>query len=137
LWLIGTIEDSIIPCLALRGVATAIARSPSLRAKILLLNHSNDRETEGYDGADYVHAMVRTLNGTYYKESYGLGNASTTYPVAAFITDVVYLKGSKVKVDVKHMTALGVKCTEVEGKGEGFDAEIVRHAIDRILIPQR
>ena len=27
---------SIIPCLALRGIATSIARSPSLRAKILL-----------------------------------------------------------------------------------------------------
>ena len=62
---------SIIPCLALRGVATGIARSSSLRAKILLcewtfvielfyrpeellVNYKNDRETDGYTAADYI-----------------------------------------------------------------------------------
>jgi hypothetical protein len=64
--------DSIIPCLALRGVAAGIARSSSLRAKILLcewtfpkqlfywhmvelsVNYKNDRETDGYTAADYI-----------------------------------------------------------------------------------
>jgi hypothetical protein len=63
---------SIIPCLALRGVAAGIARSCSLRAKILLcewtfpkqfffyypekiaVNYKNDRETDGYTAADYI-----------------------------------------------------------------------------------
>lgn len=33
------VEGSIIPCLSLRGVAASIARSRSLRAKILLCKH--------------------------------------------------------------------------------------------------
>lgn len=64
---------SIIPCLAIRGVATAIARSRSLRAKVLLraciiqslhlsirthhgvvVNAQNDRETDGYTAVGYI-----------------------------------------------------------------------------------
>jgi hypothetical protein len=66
---------SIIPCLALRGVASAIANSHSLRAKVLfckpthsyclerrlrahqastLVNSKNDRETEGYTAVTYI-----------------------------------------------------------------------------------
>jgi len=66
----GSLWTSIIPCLALRGVAAGIARSSSLRAKILLcvsfmplsypsskypiVNSDNDRETDGYTAADYI-----------------------------------------------------------------------------------
>lgn len=49
-------------------------------------------------------AIVRTLNAQYQMQPYGLGNASTTYPVSAFITDLVYLEGTTVHVDVKHIT---------------------------------
>ena len=65
------IFTSIIPCLSLRGVATAIARSRSLHAKVLLrrcslhfvhlpkrskfvVNSQNDRETENYTAVDYI-----------------------------------------------------------------------------------
>ncbi|CAE6471288.1 unnamed protein product, partial [Rhizoctonia solani] len=58
----GSLWTSIIPCLALRGVASAIAKSASIQAKILLLNGQNDRETEGYTAEDYVNAIVRILN---------------------------------------------------------------------------
>ena len=44
-------------------------------------------------------AIVRTLNTNYTVQQYGLGNASTTYPASAFITDLVHLKGSKVNVN--------------------------------------
>ncbi|TFK40941.1 hypothetical protein BDQ12DRAFT_600212 [Crucibulum laeve] len=133
----GSLWTSIIPCLALRGVAAGIARSPSLRAKVLLLNSENDRETHGYSAADYIYALSRTLNTGYHAQSYGLGGANTTYPISAFITDLVYLKGTKVHVDVVRITLLGVRCTEVEGQkfgnGVRFDAECVKHVIDRIL----
>lgn len=62
-----------MPCLALRGVAKGIAKSYSLKAKILLreswcsrallpspslikwtVNSKNDRETEGYTAVDFV-----------------------------------------------------------------------------------
>jgi hypothetical protein len=63
---------SIIPCLALRGVGSFIARSKSLKAKVLLrefvgsfnlallaneyliVNGKNDRETNGYTASDYI-----------------------------------------------------------------------------------
>ncbi|KAF9454921.1 UPF0052-domain-containing protein [Macrolepiota fuliginosa MF-IS2] len=109
----GSLWTSIIPCLALRGVATRIARS--LRAKILLLNSENDRETEGYTAVDYILAIARTLNSSYQMAPYGLGNASTTYPVSAFVTHLVYLEGGSVVVDVTHITALGVSCMRIEG----------------------
>ncbi|KAL0570988.1 hypothetical protein V5O48_010973 [Marasmius crinis-equi] len=129
----GSLWTSIIPCLALRGVGSAIARSRSLKAKVLLLNTENDRETEGYTAVDYVQAITRTLNETYEPQLYGIGNARTQYPVSAFITDLVYLKQTKVEVDVRKLTALGVRCTEAEGEGMKFDVTSVRTAIDDIL----
>jgi len=50
----GSLWTSIIPCLALRGVAKGIAKSHSLKAKVLLLNSKNDRETEGYAAVDFI-----------------------------------------------------------------------------------
>ncbi|TFK76650.1 UPF0052-domain-containing protein [Pluteus cervinus] len=142
----GSLWTSIMPCLALRGVADAIARSRSLRAKILLLNSQNDRETEGYTAADYIHAIVQTLNTSYNAMRHGMGNANTTYPISAFITDLVYVKNTAVKVDEKHITSLGVRCTEAEPAGPigstagqdvatppKFDAESVKRAIDSIM----
>lgn len=82
----GSLWTSIIPCLALQGVGSAIAESGSLRAKVLLrmsgaplpfdwaqkklisspllspVNSENDRETKQYTALDYVNAIVRTLN---------------------------------------------------------------------------
>ncbi|KAL6305673.1 hypothetical protein BKA93DRAFT_209205 [Sparassis latifolia] len=136
----GSLWTSIIPCLALKGVANAIARSRSLRAKILLLNSRNDRETHGYTAVDYINTIVRTLNTPYHKHSYGgLGNADTTYPASAFITHLLYLRGAAIAVDVLEITRLGVKCVEVDAPADGttgvpqFDATCVRRAIDRVL----
>jgi len=122
---------SIIPCLALRGIARGIARSSTLRAKVLLLNAENDRETDGYTAIDYIRAIVRTLNGDYSVQAFGLGGANTTYPISAFITDLVYLKGTRVKVDAKEIMAMGVRCQEVEG-GPRYDADCVRLAMKQV-----
>ncbi|KAI8983245.1 UPF0052-domain-containing protein [Trametes punicea] len=136
----GSLWTSIIPCLALKGVANAIARSRSLKAKVLLLNSANDRETDGYAAVDYIHTIARTLNDGHHVQSYGgLSKADTTYPVSAFITHLVYLKGTTVEVDVPGVTALGVQCVEVEGSIDErtqvphFDASCVSHAIREIL----
>ncbi|KAF5337390.1 hypothetical protein D9611_003383 [Ephemerocybe angulata] len=127
----GSLWTSIMPCLAIRGVASAIAGSQSLQAKVLLLNAENDRETNGYTAVDYINAIVRTLNTNYSAQQYGLGNANTTYPVSAFITDLIYLKGSKVNVNEAAIRKLGIRCTEVGSLNRGadllrFDAETVR-----------
>lgn len=132
----GSLWTSIVPCLALRGVAAGIARSPSLRAKILLLSWKNDRETDGYSAVDYIYAIVRTLNATHHVHSYGIGNMHTTYPVSAFITDLVYLRGSEIDINVKDITSLGIKCTEIggtDGHATSFNAENVGEAIRSIV----
>ncbi|KAF8746251.1 hypothetical protein AX14_000049 [Amanita brunnescens Koide BX004] len=133
----GSLWTSIIPCLALRGVATAIARSPTLRAKVLLLNAVNDRETNGYSAVDYVVAIVKTLNASYSAQPFGLGHASTTYPVSAFITDMIYLEGTDIDVNVERLTALGVNCIglgaeSVEGTPK-YDANGVKWALQKVL----
>ncbi|KAI0656776.1 UPF0052-domain-containing protein [Cubamyces menziesii] len=136
----GSLWTSIIPCLALKGVANAIARSRSLRAKVLLLNSANDRETDGYAAVDYIRTITRTLNDGHHAQVYGgLSKADTTYPVSAFITHMVFLRGTSVEVDVPSITALGVRCVEVEGpidertKLPQFDASCVARAIRSIL----
>ncbi|KAG6918700.1 hypothetical protein DXG01_012518 [Tephrocybe rancida] len=81
-----------------------------------------------------VSAMARTLNGTYQTQPYGLGNANTTYPISAFVTHLVYLKGGSVQVDMEHITGLGVECVEIaDGHTTSFSAELVERAINEIL----
>ncbi|KAE9409421.1 UPF0052-domain-containing protein [Gymnopus androsaceus JB14] len=120
----GSLWTSIIPCLALRGVAREIAGSVSLRAKILLLNVENNRETTGYSAVDCIQAIARTLNSQYQPQPISLGNAST------LVTDLVYLRGAIISVDVGEIMALGVRCTEVipeEYSGlPGFTADTMK-----------
>ncbi|KZT61438.1 UPF0052-domain-containing protein [Calocera cornea HHB12733] len=118
----GSLWTSVIPCIALRGVATAIATSPSLQSKILLLNAKNDRETHGYKASDYIRAIVRSLNRA------DLGGqrseplhpprrreTQSSYPVSAYVTHLFYLEGGEVFVDVEAVTNLGVACVGVPG----------------------
>ena len=49
-------------------------------------------------------AIARTLNSDYSTPPYGLGGVNTRYPISAFITDLVYLQGTQIIVDVKKMT---------------------------------
>ncbi|KAH9855840.1 UPF0052-domain-containing protein [Lenzites betulinus] len=140
----GSLWTSIMPCLALKGVANGIARSRSLKAKILLLNSANDRETDGYTAVDYIRTITRTLNDGHHAQTYGgLSKADTTYPISAFITHLVYLKGTTVDVDVRAATALGVRCMEVDGSLDErtqlpqFDAACVSRAIRDILDSMR
>jgi len=137
----GSLWTSIIPCLALRGVASAIARSRTLRAKVLFLNSKNDRETEGYTAVDYIQAIVRTLNARYQVLPYGLGpnNAATTYPVSTFVTHIVHLRGCAVHVDVARIAEFGVRCVEVESDARGtdeislYDAACAEQALKLVL----
>ncbi|KAG8761615.1 hypothetical protein FRC11_013504 [Ceratobasidium sp. 423] len=132
---------SIIPCLALRGVASAIAKSASIRAKVLLLNAQNDRETEGYTAEDYVNAIVRVLNRHDRLSHKALKGTQTPdflirdYPISAFVTHVVYLRGSSIQVNQARLAAAGVHCVEVEGPpGDKplYDPATVRQALDRV-----
>lgn len=59
---IGSLFTSILPCLILRKVGHAIAHSPSLKHKILVLNGTTDRETEGYTALDFIGTITNALN---------------------------------------------------------------------------
>lgn len=47
---------------------------------------------------------MRTLNVSYQRHYAGLGDVSTLYPASAFVTHLLYLKGTMVPVDVEHVT---------------------------------
>lgn len=137
----GSLWTSIIPCLALRGVASAIAKSASIQAKVLLLNGQNDRETEGYTAEDYVNAIVRILNRHDRLSHKALKGTQTPdflirdYPVSAFVTHVVYLRGSNIQVNQVKLAAAGVRCVEVEGPSSDkplYDPATVRRALDQV-----
>jgi hypothetical protein len=128
-----------MPCLALKGVAAAIARSSSLRAKVLLCEYfctmwtgqtipNSFSECRKWPGncrvysrrlywvsvrpsrklllsADHTcRAIVRTLNANYSTPPYGRGGANTIYPTSAFITDLVYSKGTTIAIDEMQIT---------------------------------
>ncbi|KAG8900986.1 hypothetical protein FRB99_005646 [Tulasnella sp. 403] len=147
---VGSLWTSIIPCLALKGVASAIARSPSLRAKVLLLNGCNDRETGGYTAVDYVQAITRTLNwhdrrgrsqkgvkSAPFPTLDSLRQGSIEYPTSAFVTHLVYLKGTAIEVDQLALTSLGVNCLAIEPTVQGrllYDAEVVKLALGKMRI---
>ncbi|KAG8754867.1 hypothetical protein FRC14_004559 [Serendipita sp. 396] len=131
----GSLWTSIIPCLALRSVASGIACSPCLKAKILLLNYRNDRETDGYTALDYVQAITNTLN----RHDLTPGTAGTVtrpaYPVSAFVTHLVYLSDTPIRVQEEELATMGVSCIAVTSttvKG-GFNAETVAQALDDII----
>lgn len=131
----GSLWTSIMPCLCLHGVARAIASSATLRAKVLLLNVENDRETHGYTAVDYVKAIVHTLNTSYSTPQYGLGNANTTYPASAFITDLVYLPATTIPVDETAIAKLGIRCIPLGVPNEKlsrFEGGLVRETLSRI-----
>jgi len=106
----GSLWTSLMPCLSLRGVASAIARSSTLKAKILFLNSENDRETHNYSAVDYVQAITSTLN----TQGDTRRGVHSTYPISAYITHLIYLQNGKVSVDVDELTNMGIKCLEVQ-----------------------
>jgi hypothetical protein len=177
---IGSLYTSLIPCLVLRGVGNAVVQSQSLKHKILLLNGTNDRETNDYTALDFINAIASALNESqkidarraFYEScddddedpdvpdyiasssrtssvtsttintppsSYSINShvssmaigsmpSSPThryppfpnnafYPssVSSFITHMVYLDNSAIKVDVSAIERLGIKCVCMKG----------------------
>ncbi|KAG8807245.1 hypothetical protein FRC17_004558 [Serendipita sp. 399] len=131
----GSLWTSIIPCLALRGIASGIACSPSLKAKILLLNYKNDRETNGYTALDYVQAIATMLNRHDLTPRTAGTVTRPAYPVSAFVTHLVYLSDTPIQVQEEELAAMGVNCISVSRRGNknGFNAEIVAQALDEII----
>lgn len=157
----GSLWTSIVPCLALRGVASAIAKSATLKAKVLLreslswysitwflialsqlssVNSNNDRETDGYTAVDYVDTIVRTLNESKRSKRGDTGEivmpgiktkTQRRYETNRLITHLVYLEKGKVEVD---RTRLQVSHPQLEfgrAKSHRFVVELSGHGSDR------
>uniref|UniRef100_V5ERN8 Uncharacterized protein n=2 Tax=Kalmanozyma brasiliensis (strain GHG001) TaxID=1365824 RepID=V5ERN8_KALBG len=126
----GSLWTSIVPCLALRSVASSIATSPTLRWKVLLLNSVQDRETRGMDARDFVEAICGSLNRSDPGE----------WQVRRLITHVAYFEDGQVGVDERALEELGVRCVRVKPRLRGkdglpkFDEESVREALAKITM---
>ncbi|KAI8062504.1 hypothetical protein BC940DRAFT_308785 [Gongronella butleri] len=59
---IGSLYTSLLPNLILRRVGAAISNSPTLRFKVLVLNGTPDRETDGYTAMDFIGTITNALN---------------------------------------------------------------------------
>ena len=135
---IGSLYTSIIPSLVLRGVGDAIAKS---RFKILILNGSLDRETDGFTASDFIAAIVRAC-----EESRGV-----TFPagkefvpidaarVTRYVTHLIHLEGEGTPVVNKEMIAhWGVESVRLYGRKweDGmmrYDGKALGQALGAIL----
>lgn len=126
----GSLWTSLVPCLALRGVARAIKSSPSLRYKVLLLNTTHDRETAGLDAVDFIDVIYRAL--LLYPRHRDQG-----YEPRDFVTHVVYFKNGSVKVDESKLQSMGIQCicaTSTQSASRPrFDEESVKRALSEIV----
>lgn len=114
----GSLYTSIIPSLALRGVAAAIASSPMLRYKVLLLNTSNDRETPDYTAVDFIEAISHALIMSDSPAGHD-GVSESPYCASDFITHVVYHRSGQLTLDLSKVQGLGIEAVAVgDGSAE-------------------
>lgn len=108
-----------MPCLALRGLASAISTSPSLKAKVVLrksthvgvtvsakpaVNSSNDRETPDYKASDYVAAITTCLKRF---DRSARNSAASMISDSKLVTHVVHLEGAGVEIDRERIEVTG------------------------------
>ncbi|KAK4056902.1 hypothetical protein OIO90_002152 [Microbotryomycetes sp. JL221] len=140
----GSLYTSIIPCLALRGVGTAIATAPALRYRILLLNSHHDRETpNSYTALDFVEAIRSTCS-----EAFDLttidqgrdmgfggterGTGTRRLDAREVVSHVVYLQDGQIPVDVDMLETMGIHCVAVNSQSGMFDEYCVAQALSEV-----
>lgn len=129
----GSLWTSIAPCLCLRSIATAIATSPGLRYKVLLLNSVLDRETGGMDAVGFVEAICASLN-----QGDVPGGEGSVWAPGRLVSHLVYFVDGQVKVDVEKLEGMGVRCVVAESRLRSksgtpkFDEQSVREALRTI-----
>ncbi|WVW84640.1 hypothetical protein I302_106674 [Kwoniella bestiolae CBS 10118] len=145
----GSLWTSIIPCLSLKGLASVIAGSKKLRAKVLLLNSSNDRETPEYTASEYLSTildMLRHYDKPKRNKNNGPGPnqgsmAESNWKPSDLISHVIYLEGGKVNIDMDLISELGIQVvvvpSEIHGSSGGqiplFTPESVEWAMEKVL----
>ena len=129
---IGSLFTSIVPSLILRGVGAAVA-SPGIRAKVLILNGSLDRETgplsSPFTALDFVGAIAGAC-----AQSRGLKECSEV-EFKTYVTHVIYLDcPGAPKLDRERFRSLGIEALRIYGWGGGrYDESALRQCLEVVL----
>ena len=108
----GSLWTSICPSLLVAGVSECLAALPKEAPRILLLNGSHDRETDGMDASDVVRAVASTLN-----EGRTDGQR---LEASAYVNTLFVPAGGSFAVDAVELHTLGVRLVvEVESEFDG------------------
>eukprot|EP01103_Thecamoeba_quadrilineata_P019793 TRINITY_DN8188_c0_g1_i1.p1 TRINITY_DN8188_c0_g1~~TRINITY_DN8188_c0_g1_i1.p1 ORF type:complete len:438 (+),score=67.09 TRINITY_DN8188_c0_g1_i1:29-1342(+) len=130
----GSLYTSIIPCLILKGVGEVLLTRKKRRSRVfqttegeqqavsivLIMNGSNDRETEGYKAIDYVNAIVKALN--YSCQLSSKSHKMVDYPTSSFLTDLILMKNGDVPInecEIDEIEGLGIQVSMAERSIEG------------------
>ncbi|BGP42112.1 hypothetical protein JCM10449v2_006114 [Rhodotorula kratochvilovae] len=136
----GSLYTSIVPCVALRPVGELIARGGGrMRYKVLLLNATQDRETPGYDAADFVRALTDACARSYAAGASvgGEEERGRRCEPREVVSHVVWVRNGQVSVDEAELRALGIQPVAVGPTPDGlFNDEVVREALGRIFAAQ-
>ncbi|WJX26774.1 hypothetical protein P8452_15653 [Trifolium repens] len=97
----GSLFTSICPSLVLLGIGEIISSRSCL--KVLMLNGTNDRETNGFSASCFVTAITDALNRTYGEPCNRLQNLPSQY-----INTLLVPRNSKISVDVDCLPAQGI-----------------------------
>lgn len=135
---IGSLFTSLVPSLILRGVGEAIASSPHIRNKILVLNGTTDRETgpsgDPFSGYDFVATIANAC-----ADSRGLPRPGAD-EYAQYVTHVIYVEGpTSPAVDKRVFAQLGIDTMRLygpkdgTGKGGRYDAKALAQTLESIV----
>ncbi|XP_019440203.1 PREDICTED: uncharacterized protein YNL011C-like [Lupinus angustifolius] len=97
----GSLFTSVCPSLVLLGIGEIISSRSCL--KVLMLNGTHDRETNGFLASSFVTAITDALNRTYGDPSNHLNN-----PPSQYINTLLVPRNSAIPVDVDCLAAQGI-----------------------------
>ncbi|KAK7246371.1 hypothetical protein RIF29_41239 [Crotalaria pallida] len=97
----GSLFTSICPSLVLLGIGEIISSRSCL--KVLMLNGTHDRETNGFLASSFVTAITDALNRTYGDPCNRLNN-----PPSQYINTLLVPRNSAIQVDVECLAAEGI-----------------------------
>ncbi|KOM53691.1 hypothetical protein LR48_Vigan09g235000 [Vigna angularis] len=97
----GSLFTSICPSLVLLGIGEIISSRPCL--KVLMLNGTRDRETNGFSASCFVTAITDALNRTYGEPGNRLQNLPNHY-----INTLLVPRNGEIPVDTDSLAAQGI-----------------------------
>ena len=134
IYCIGSLYTSIAPALILRGIGEAIATSPGLKYKILILNGSLDRETGGFEAKDFVAAISRAAEQS--QQRMGVADVNI---YRRYVTHLIHLEGEGTPmVNKQELARWGVECVRLYGRRSAngkmiYDGKALSQALSAIL----